>query len=164
MEFIPKQYSEPYTLENLREFNDSYHHEHYLSEIDLTWANIMLFAIERSRHGLANSPKPGDIVMYKNKRGETLPAHVEKIESNGEISICLNAYTPFVSALFDSNNRIRISTHTSGGPWEYIPADSLKATNKRITKRFTFFGNGGMQRNGAVDIKALVYVYSYTEK
>ena len=146
-----------YNLETLKEINQSYDAEHLLTQDDVNMANVYKMLIEQSRSKWG--AKVGDIV-------ETLSghkwAHIEEVENEylnyGNVSVCEQAYTPFIGAnLHDSN--IKIKTNTSGGPWKSIPAISLELQPEQKLKSFVFFGHCGMKGNGGVEFRALVNVW-----
>lgn len=141
-----------YTKESLIEQNQSYNHEHRVSDSDVEMANIYVTGINKSRSRLGK-PVCGDILMVDGKR-----AHIESVE-DGQVYICENAYTPFITCRF-IDSRATIATSTSGGPWKNIPIEKVKATKEKKLKTFCFFGHVGMTGNGAIDIDAEVNVFT----
>lgn len=140
-----------YTKETLILENESYNHQHGVTDSDVTMANIYITAIEKSRSRL-NRPVAGDIVMIKGKI-----AHIESVDNNA-VSVCEFAMTPFISCKFNDSTA-RISTNTSGGPWKGIDIGDFLPTDDQRLKRFCFFGSCGMIANGAVHFQALVNVF-----
>ncbi len=141
-----------YTKETLLLENESYNHQHGLSDSDVTMANIYSVAIEKSRSRL-HKPKAGDIVMVNGKI-----AHIESVD-NDDVSVCEFAMTPFITCKFNDSNA-HISCNTSGGPWRGVKIENLEDTGEQKEKSFCFFGSCGMCANGAVHITALVNVFN----
>ena len=146
-----------YTIETLKEINQSYDAEHILTQEDVNMANVYVALIEQSRSKWG--VKVGDIV--ETLSGDNF-AHVEEVENeylnHGNVSVCRGAYTPFIGAHLNDSN-IKIKTNTSGGPWESIPAMSLELQPEKKLKSFVFFGHSGMRGNGGVKFQALVNVW-----
>ncbi len=145
-----------YTIETLKEINQSYDQEHRLTKEDVEMANIYKQLVEnsRSKYGV----KVGDVVITLG--GDF--AHVEDVDNEhfnqGNVNICKNAYTPFIGAHLNDSN-IKIKTNTSGGPWENVPVFSLELQPEKKLKSFVFFGHCGMRGNGGVKFQALVNVW-----
>lgn len=145
-------------LEELKQINGLYHHEHILSEKDVEMVNKYIKHIENTRNNTV--PKAGDIVEYTDKHGNYYPsAHIDGDgwEENS-FHICEKPYTPFITRMM--NDGIRMST--SGGAWASIPKDKLlyKGTAPKL---FCDWGTCGPCAHGAVDFIATVNVWEYKE-
>lgn len=150
-----------YNLETLKAINQSYDAEHLLTDEDVNMANVYLTLIEQSRSKWG--AKVGDVVLTLDGN----MAHIEEVENEylnyGNVSICKNAYTPFIGAHLNDST-IKIKTNTSGGPWENVPANCLELQPDKKLKSFVFFGHCGMRGNGGVKFQALVNVWKETDQ
>lgn len=146
--------SKPYTIESLIAQNESYHHQHYINESDVTYANVYrtLVQVSRSHH----APKAGDILMVDGRR-QHIDATENEYLARGKVTVCESAYTPFIRAKV-SDSKTTLALSTSGGAWYSVEAEKLTLTGQ-AKKTFCFFGHSGATANGAVDFTALVNVW-----
>lgn len=146
--------AKPYTTEALIAQNESYHHQHYVNESDVTYANVYrtLVQVSRSHH----APKAGDILMVDGKR-QHIDATENEYIARGKVTVCESAYTPFICAKV-SDSKTTLALSTSGGAWYTVEAEKLTLTGQ-AKKTFCFFGHSGATANGAVDFTALVNVW-----
>ncbi|MFW6015471.1 MAG: DUF4121 family protein [bacterium] len=143
-----------YTIDNLKEVNQSYDYQYRVCESDVVKVNKWIDFIKNTRDN--SSPQVGDVIEYTTKYGEYYKnAHVDKIRDD-ELEICLSPYVPFVN-----ENDGKLSTSTSGGPWQGAPK-KLKylGTKMKVFKDWGFVGPCG---NGAVNFYAPVNVWEYKE-
>lgn len=143
---------ETYTKDTLLPLNARFNNQHGLNEQDVKMANIYKMAIEMSRSRLGK-PQCGDIVMMDDYNA----AHIEEIEDD-HARVCQFPYVPFISCKFH-DSIARISTNTSGGPWQSIEINKLTCLKEQKEKRFCFFGHCGMTANGSVEFRGLVNVF-----
>lgn len=144
-----------YTIESLKEINESYDGYRGVKQSDVDKANKLVEAIENSRSNI--TPQIGDIVNFTAENGNYYKnAHIQSISEEG-LYICEIPHTPFV--LIGHGNSI--STSTGGGAWDTIPSD-LKYVGKK-EKNFRDFGWYGPSGDGAFDFFAEVNVWEYTE-
>lgn len=146
-----------YTKETLREVNERYESNHFLTEKDVNMANIYKLAIESSRS--CHAPKPGDVLIMK----DGTKRHIDEVENEylkqGKITIVDGAYVPFTSLIIHDSN-IKVKLNTSGGPWSSIDSDKIEHTGKQQSKLFGFFGNCGMRAGGQLQIHAMVNIFN----
>lgn len=144
-----------YTIETLKAINESYDHEHRVTQYDVDMANELVEVIEGSRN--KDIPQVGDMIDYTNKHGDYYSrAHIESIEDE-KLYICENPSIPFTSI----HGIKGISTSTSGGAWSYIPMNLKYVGTKK--KLFKDWGHCGARGNGAVTFYAEVSVWEYIE-
>lgn len=143
-----------YTIESLKEINQSYDYNHRVYESDVEKANKLVALIEGSRE--KESVQVGDIIEFTGGTGDYYGnSHVESVYDDGELHICHQGYAPFTNA----NSKGGISTSTSGGPWATIPGE-VKYIGKR-NKMFKAWGHRGATANGAFYFEAEVNVFEY---
>lgn len=144
-----------YTLETLKAINQSYDHEHYINDSDVSFANAYKLLIEVSRSKFA--PKAGDILLVNGKY-----QHIDATENDylktGKLTICESAMVPFLRVKAN-DSKATFSLSTSGGAWYGLDAEQIEFSGEQKYKTFCFFGHGGARANGAVELRAKVNVW-----
>jgi hypothetical protein len=147
-----------YTIESLVRINESYNHEHGVSESDVKKTNDWVKHIEASRSSVI--PKAGDRIIYTSQHGDySSEAVIEKVDKNG-LHVCIYPMIPFVSKT-EAEDGIHLCV--SGGPFTHIPVNSPKYIGK-IKAGFKDWGHYGACGNGAVCFNAEVSRWEYGEQ
>ena len=147
-----------YTKESLTKINGGYNCDHCVNESDVTKANTYVDLIESSR--TKDTPRSGDILQLTTKHGDYYKfAHIEKVDNDGLLNVCEQAYTPFIGV---NDNKDGIYCSTSGGAWCAVPLKDVKYIGKE-KKTFCDWGSCGACGNGAIDFEAEVSVWEYIE-
>ena len=145
-----------YTKNTLTEINNRFCSHHCLDESDVNKANFYVKWIEYTRSTI--EPRVGDIIRYTNEYGDYYAtAHIEKVYENGDLYICEQPYTPFISIY-----KNEIYCNTSGGAWATIPNDITYIGKQK--KRFCDWGNCGACANGSIEFDAEVSIWEYIVK
>lgn len=142
-----------YDLQSLLPLNKAYDYEHHLNSDDVNLVNETIEHIKLTRS--ADTPKVGDRLIYVSEYGDYANnAVIERID-DGECSICINSYAPFVWKKPDG-----IGCSVSGGPFTHVPLKELKFAGHRKAY-YKDWGHCGSCANGAVVFAAEVNLWEY---
>lgn len=138
--------------------NGEFIEEHYeLEQTDYNIANKWIDIIEKTR--TQKSPKPGDVLQLTNEHGDYFGfAHIDNYNSDGMLTVCERAYTPFCGRYIEEKNDVTFST--SGGAWCSVDPSLCKYVGT-TQKKFCDWGHNGACAHGAIDFVATVNVWEY---
>lgn len=140
--------------EELEAINARYLNSHVLTDGDLEMVTRYQLLISEF-HNNNHTPQVGDLVEGAYWDG-AYPYHcgiIERINSDGTLSICYQPMIPFV--YYDAKEN-RLSLSVSGGPFGCHHADDLELVANDAEALFCRFGSCGACANGALNFKATV--------